>query len=125
MMPSSSCSGVKLTEDCGVAVSHGTPRRMTCASYGDGLPYGRAATPSPSWRVQSGTFGGRFFGLPASACPLSAAPEKPAAAVRKRRRDAAALSAGSSRSVMRLHSIGGTPVLPNASLEKHFPKILL
>ena len=31
MMPSSSCSGVKLTEDFGVAVSHDTSRRTTCA----------------------------------------------------------------------------------------------
>ena len=32
MMPCRSCSGVKLTEDWGVAVSHGTSRRMTSRS---------------------------------------------------------------------------------------------
>src|SRR6185369_853297 len=82
MMPSSSCSGVKLTEDSRLAVSHCTSRRMTCASCFDGCPYGRTATPSPSWRVQSGTFGGRLFGLPASAGVASAAP---AAASKPRR----------------------------------------
>ncbi len=38
MMPSSACSGVKLTEDSGVAVSHDTVRRMVSFSYFDGLP---------------------------------------------------------------------------------------
>ena len=38
MMPSSSCSGVKLTEDSGDAVSHGTSRRMTAFSNFDGMP---------------------------------------------------------------------------------------
>src|SRR4051812_25297264 len=102
MMPSSSCSGVKLTEDSRLAVSHCTSRRMTCASCFDGLPYGRTATPSPSTRDHSGTLGGRFFGLPASAEPLaSAAPVLPAA-VRKRRR----VGRSGVSSSMSLHTTG-------------------
>ena len=38
MMPSISCSGVKLTELCGEAVSHDTSRRPICASYFARLP---------------------------------------------------------------------------------------
>ena len=62
MIPSSWCSGVKLTEDSGVAVSHGygaahdTPFRTSRDCH-----KARTPTPSPSWRVQSATLGGRFF----------------------------------------------------------------
>jgi hypothetical protein len=38
MIPSISWSGVKLTELTLSAVSHGTLRRTTCASYWDGMP---------------------------------------------------------------------------------------
>ena len=38
MMPSSSCSGVKFTEDSAEAVSQPTSRRTTCFSYFDGMP---------------------------------------------------------------------------------------
>src|SRR5262245_31252530 len=73
MMPSISCSGVKLTELCGEAVSQDTSRRPTWASDFAGLPYGRAGTPSPSILVQSATFGGKLAGLDC-ACAPDAAP---------------------------------------------------
>ena len=38
MIPSSSCSGVKLTDDSVDAVSHGTWRRITFFSNFDGNP---------------------------------------------------------------------------------------
>jgi len=48
MIPSSSWIGVKFTELTASAVSQGTCRRTTCFSNREGMPYGRASTPSPS-----------------------------------------------------------------------------
>ena len=38
IIPSNSCKGVKLIEDTGSAVSHGTERRLTSTSKADGMP---------------------------------------------------------------------------------------
>src|SRR6185312_241149 len=53
----------------------------------------RTPTPSPSWRVQPGTLGGRFFAFSAPA-PLAPAAASPAAPARNRRRVAPSLSFG-------------------------------
>ena len=57
---------------------------------------GRCADAAPSWRVQSGTFGGRFLALSASAGRARWLPRpSPAAPARNRRREAFVLSVGS------------------------------
>src|SRR3979411_2305882 len=79
MMPCRSCSGEKLMEDSGPAVSHGTLRRVTPASGSAGRPYGRSTTPGPIDCDHGASAGGEAEAawegfVPSARLPVSAAP---------------------------------------------------